>query len=512
MTELGENCGVAAVHIKKGSEYEGKAPYFLYRLLLNMQNRGQLGAGISTYDLGRGKLITTYKDLGTVNEVFKTSRPGKRDEIFNKCAGNIGIGHTRYATSGKDEKSYAQPFERYHGRKWKWFSFCFNGNIANFNILKKTLLGKTDYHMVYDTDSEIIMHYIARQLYTTKKRPDLMEVFQNLSKKLDGAYNIAFLDAYGTLAVIRDPLGIKPMCYAQMEDITLIASESAALNNCGFYDVKYLQPGEMILIKDNEFQIKRFAEKIKPKRCMFEWVYFANVSSILDEKSVYKARINLGKELAKLETEKVNKKDYIVIPVPDSSKPAGEGFAYELQLPSVEGLVRNRFVGRTFIESSERQSKVRNKFNVLREVIEGKKVFLVDDSIVRGTTTKNIVNYIKKVGKAREVHVRISCSPVIAPCFYGVDMSTVSELFAAKYVKYLKNGNLPIEIQQKMAKEIGADSLIYQTVEGLVKSIGFPKNELCTACVTREYITPCGKELYKESLKKKEKVNKRSYE
>ncbi|NQV08584.1 amidophosphoribosyltransferase [Candidatus Woesearchaeota archaeon] len=514
MTGVKENCGVAAVHIKKGSEHEGKAPYFLYRLLLNMQNRGQLSAGITTYNHERANLLDTYRSLGTVNEAFKSSIPQKQDGIFTKYAGNMGIGHTRYATCGEDGKSYAQPFERKHGRKWKWFSFCFNGNIANYSELKDVLMNKVEYHITYDTDSEIIMHYIARELYSTKIKPNYREIFRNISKKFDGAYNIAFIDALGSLVVVRDPLGIKPMCYAQKDDMTLIASESAALSNLGFYDIKFLQPGEMIIIKNDKLEIIRYAEKQEPKRCMFEWVYFSNVSSVFDERSVYKARTNLGKELAKMETEKINKKDYIVIPVPDSSKPAGEAYAFGLGLPTVEGLVRNRFVGRTFIESTERMARVRRKFSVLREVVEGKKVLLVDDSVVRGTTSKSIVKFLKEEGGAKEVHLRVSCPPIVSPCFYGIDMSSVSELFASKYKKEMKNSHIPKKVLKKMADEIGADSLIYQTVEGLVRSISYPENELCVSCLTGKYITPWGKKLYTKSLADAGNGNyeKRTYE
>jgi len=215
-----------------------------------------------------------------------------------------------------------------------------------------------------------------------------------------------------------------------------------------------------------------------------------------DGKPVYVSRTKLGKELAKLETEKATN-EHIVVPVPDTAKAAGDAFAYELGIPSREGLIRNRYVGRTFIEGSSRDDRVQNKYTVIKEVVEGKKVFLVDDSIVRGSTTGQIVRYLKKVGGVKEVHVRVTCPPIRGPCFYGIDMSTVSELLVPKFEKNPNSGEISKETCDKIAKEMGADSLIYQTVGGLVRSIGFPKSQLCTACITGEYPTLWGKKLIK---------------
>jgi len=245
---------------------------------------------------------------------------------------------------------------------------------------------------------------------------------------------------------------------------------------------------------------------------MFEWVYFANVSSIIDSKSVYEARWNLGKELAKLETEKASS-EHVIVPVPDTSKPVADALSYELGIPAKEGLIRNRYVGRTFIEGSSRHDKVQNKYTALRNVLEGKKVLLVDDSIVRGNTTKQLVRYLKEEGGAKEVHLRITCPPIRGPCFYGIDMSTVSELLVPRYEKNPVSGNISKDVCNKIARDAGAESLIYQTVEGLVRSIGLPKNNLCTACITCDYPTPWGQKLFKKAWENHRKgIKNRTYE
>jgi len=300
------------------------------------------------------------------------------------------------------------------------------------------------------------------------------------------------------MVILRDPYGFRPLCYGKVGDAFLAASESNALINCGITNYKDLKPGEMINITNGDIKIKKFAKTKKTSHCMFEWVYFSNVSSVLDGKSVYITRTNLGKELAKLETEDINEK-HIVVPVPDTAKAAGDSMAYELGIPSKEGLIRNRFVGRTFIEGASRQDRVQNKYTALKEILKGKKVILVDDSIVRGTTTKQIVGYLKKESKAKEIHLRVSCPPIRGPCFYGIDMSTVSELLVPQYEKKPVKEDISEKTRAKIAKDLGADSLIYQTIPGLIKSIGLPKNKLCMACLNGDYPTSCGKMLFKKA-------------
>ena len=367
--------------------------------------------------------------------------------------------------------------------------------------------------MIYNNETEIIMHFLARQL-KGDTRPDLVKVFSNLSQKFDGCYNIAFINAEGEMAIVRDPYGFRPLVYGFSEDkkVFMAASESVALVNCGIKDIKPLPPGHMVHISNGTIKIKKYADAKRSSHCMFEWVYFSNVSSVLDDRSVYITRTNLGKELAKLETKKIDK-DFIVVPVPDTAKAAGDAYAYELGIPSREGIIRNRYVGRTFIEGSSRHDKVQNKYTALRNVLEGKKVLLVDDSIVRGNTTKQLVRYLKEEGGAKEVHLRITCPPIRGPCFYGIDMSTVSELLVPRYEKNPVSGNISKDVCNKIARDAGAESLIYQTVEGLVRSIGLPKNNLCTACITCDYPTPWGQKLFKKAWENHRKgIKNRTYE
>ena len=512
LDEVHEECGIAAVYIKGDGDAANRALFYLYRLLLNLQNRGQLSAGITTYNPERLQILDTHKDLGHVNEVFRTSNKEKSFHIFKKYAGTKGIGHVRYATSGTEEKGVAQPFERHHGRKWKWFAFGFNGNLANFTELRNKILQRGEYHLTYNNDTEVIMHYISQAL-RTKRRPNLVKVFSSLAKKFDGCYNITYINAEGEIAIVRDPYGFRPLVYGYSSDkkVFMAASESNALLNCGIKDIRPLPPGYMIHIHDDKVDIKRFADSRRTAHCMFEWVYFANVSSILDGKSVYNTRTRLGQELAKLETQKLDN-DFIVVPVPDTAKAAGDAFAYELGIPSREGIVRNRYVGRTFIEGSSRYDKVQNKYTVIRRVLEGKKILLVDDSVVRGNTTKQLVRYLKEEGGAKEVHLRVSCPPIRGPCFYGIDMSTVSELLVPGYEKKPVSGDVSRELCNKIAKDVGADSLIYQSVQGLVKAIGLEGNSLCTACITGNYPTPWGKKLFLKAWENHRKgVKQRTY-
>jgi amidophosphoribosyltransferase len=405
----------------------------------------------------------------------------------------------RYATCGANDRSYAQPFERAHGCKWKWFSFAFNGQLANFAQLRDDLLGLRDYHLTRNLDTEVIMHYLSHEL-RGEKRPDLVEVFRNLSQRFDGAYNIVFMNAMGEMAVARDPQGFRPLCYAQEGPLFAAASESVPLQNLGFREVHALEPGEMILIQDNRVRKERFAPARRRSHCFFEWIYFANVASTLDDRSVYLSRAALGKELARQEHQLgivPLDDDTIVVPVPDTGKAAADAMAYELGVPSVEGLMRNRHIGRTFIEGQNRLDRVRMKYTPLREVLEGKRVLLIEDTIVRSTTLKSLLHHVRERGGAREIHVRVACPPIIAPCFYGIDMSTIGELFAPRF---MSGWHPTVEEQQAMALELGADSLFYLPLEAVARAIDLPDKHLCQACLTAEYPTPTGQRLYQLAL------------
>jgi amidophosphoribosyltransferase len=520
MAELYHECGIAAIYHFPSSHPSRLAPLagpehvsrLMPRMLLDLQNRGQLAAGFSTYHPQRQQLVATYKQIGSVIEAFRFNHQAKHDSIMRQYAGRAAIGHVRYATCGSNDVSYAQPFERAHGCKWKWFSLAFNGQLANFAQLRTALLDLTDYHLTRETDTEIIMHYLAHAL-RGDERPDLGEVFRGLSQRFDGAYNIVFLNAMGDMAIVRDPKGFRPLCWAQDGDLFAAASESVPLLNLGFRNIRSLAPGEMIIIQDGRIRFERFAPVQKTAHCFFEWIYFANVASTLDDRSVYLARAALGMELAREERRMGMvplDDDTIVVPVPDTGKAAADAMAYELKVRSVEGLMRNRYVGRTFIESQHRADRARLKYTPLREVLAGKRVLLVEDTIVRSTTMKSLLHEIRERGGAREIHVRIACPPIVAPCFYGIDMSTVRELFAPRYL----HGDAPTSAElNTMASDLGADSLYYLPLEAVARCIGLEESQLCRACLTGRYPTETGAHLYELALLNSEgPANGRTYE
>ncbi len=514
MSELNHECGIAAVYHLSGDQEsplcteEGplEISRLLPRMLQDIQNRGQLAAGMTTYSPDRPNLLDTLKDIGTVAEVFRMSHRGKYDALMNEYAGRAAIGHVRYATCGKDDRNYAQPFERQHIHKHKWFSFGFNGQLANYSELRAKLLREGEHHLARDTDTEIIMHELGRALSNAKPGTDVSEVFAEVVSQFDGAYSLAFLNAKGEMLLGRDPLGIKPLCYAIEDSLFAAASESVALLNLGFKpeNIHSLDPGHLIVVRPEGIKIKAFAESKRRAHCFFEWIYFANVASTLDDRSVYLSRTHLGEELARMETADGSvplDSDTIVVPVPDTSKAAADAMAYELGIPSREGLIRNRYSGRTFIEGGRaRKAKAASKYTPLREVLEGKRVFLVEDSIVRSTTMKVLLDRIRLLGGAKEIHVRVACPPIVAPCFYGIDMSTIDELFAPKF---LEDGVLTDESQRRMAATLGCDSLRYLPVESIARSIQLPVSKLCQACITGDYPTEHGQRLYNIALQQR---------
>lgn len=527
MSELHHECGVAAIYHLSG---RGRSPVctaegprevsrLLPRMLLDIQNRGQLAAGMSTYAPDRPRLLKTRRDVGTVTEVFRLNHRAKCEAIQRQMAGCAAIGHVRYATSGKDDRSYAQPFERQHIHKRKWFSFCFNGQLANYSVLKKRLLTDGDHHLSLDTDTEIILHEIGRILSSSPERLDWCEVLRRATSQFDGAYSLVLLTAEGEMVLARDPLGMKPLCYVHEGPLFAAASESVALLNLGFENeqIQSLAPGHAILIDPEQgMRIEKFAETSSPAHCFFEWIYFANVASTLDDRSVYLSRTRLGEELARAERAdsrfNFDRSDTIVVPVPDTSKAAADSLAFELGIPCREGLIRNRYAGRTFIEAGRaRKAKAASKYTPLREVLEGKRVILVEDSIVRSTTMGVLLDRIRQAGRAKEIHVRVACPPIIAPCFYGIDMSTIDQLIAPKY---FPDGQLTDADQQRLADDLGADSLRYLPVDALARAIDLPRASLCQACVTGEYPTKCGQALYQIALEYRggEADSKRTFE
>lgn len=506
MSQLHHECGLAAVYHLPGAAASPLCPAqgpeevsrLIPRILLDVQNRGQLSAGMTSYHPGRQKLLDTFRGVGTVSEVFQLGHRGEAESIMTRMAGRAAIGHVRYATCGHDDLNYAQPFERHHLQKHKWFSFGFNGQLANYAELRDKLLADDDHHLSRTTDTEIIMHEISREL-SGERRPPLVEVMRNVAGRFDGAYCLVLLNAVGEMVLARDPWGFRPLCYAIEGPLMAAASESVALLNLGFshQSIRSLQPGHLLSISGGEISIERFADSPRRSHCFFEWIYFANVASTLDDRSVYLARKSLGEELARLEDITIDD-NTIVVPVPDTSKCAADAMAYQLAVPSAEGLIRNRYTGRTFIEGTgTRANKAASKYTPLREVLQGKRVLLVEDSIVRSTTMRVLISRMRTVGLAKEIHVRVACPPIIAPCFYGIDMSTVSELFAPPFV----NEHRPqAEMFAEMARELGADSLRYLPVESIARALDRPTDELCRACVTGRYPTPHGQKLYQVAL------------
>ena len=522
MSDLHHECGIAAVYHLPGDPHplcpEGgpdEISRLMPRMLLDIQNRGQLAAGMTSYDPHRDQLLETHKDVGTVSEVFRLSHRGKAESLMRQYAGRAAIGHVRYATCGSEDRNYAQPFERHHLEKRKWFAFGFNGQLANFQELKEKLLSEADHHLARENDTEIIMHEISREM-SGDRRPRLVDVMRSVSRRFDGAYSLVLLNAQGDMLVARDPLGIKPLCYAKEGNLFAAASESVPLLNLGFQpeNIQSLPPGEAITITGGKFEIERFAEVQPTAHCYFEWIYFANVASTLDGRSVYLSRTALGEELARLEMAdgRVPLDEHtIVVPVPDTSKAAADAMAHRLGIPSREGLIRNRYAGRTFIEGGNRIKKAEAKYTPLGEVMRGKRIFLVEDSIVRSTTMRVLLNRIRKLGGAKEIHVRVACPPIVAPCFYGIDMSTVDELFAPKL---LKGRELTDEVQAEMAAALGAESLRYLPVDSIARAIGKPPSDLCQACITGKYPTLHGQKLYQIALENVGKADcaRRTYE
>jgi len=499
--DLHHECGVAALYWldkpagKVGSASRrvtnGDVAPLMPSMLLDLQNRGQLAAGMSTFNPGRAQILDTYKEVGTVIEAFCMSHPGKSTAILREYSGRAAIGHTRYATCGLDDSRYAQPFERHHGRLWKWFSFAFNGNLANYTQLRDQLLARRHYHFTLHTDTEIVMHSLAYRLRGDKPA-DLQKVMASLARTFDGAYNIVFLDAMGRMLIVRDPLGFRPLSWARQGRLFAAASESVALANMGFTDIRSLEPGHMIIVDNGSMRIEPFARPRRPAHCFFEWVYFSNVGSSMDGSDVYAARANAGRRLGDLEDQPIDD-SCIVVPVPDTAKAAADAFAYRTGVPCVEGLIRNRYVGRTFIQpGSTRGASARSKYTPLRSVLAGRRIFLVEDSIVRSTTLRALVRQVRRRGGAKEVHVRVACPPIVAPCFYGIDMSTLGELFATEFVPRGYKGTPDKRTQAKMAKALGVDSLRYLAVKDLAPCLEISRQSLCTGCVTGKYPTPHG--------------------
>lgn len=457
--EKNDCCGVVGVYSKKNKNV---AP-ILYKAMVALQHRGQDAAGIVVWNNG----FVQKKGRGLVTNIFK-----KRDLNIK---GKIGIGHTRYPTTGSCLIRDVQPFIN------KNIAVAHNGQISNYKILKHKLeKQKCKFHS--NVDSEIISYLLSEKL---KKHATLEQAVKHMMEKCDGAYSITAL-VKNTLIAFRDPNGIKPFVWGENENFIMFASESVALDINKIPYKGDLRAGEMAIVQNKKIKFKKIINA-QLHACMFEYIYFSRPDSNINGKNVIEVRKNLGKELAREHPAKVD----IVIEVPDSARTAASTYARELKIPYEEGLIKNRYIGRTFIMRTpkERTDAVRMKLNVVKNIVAGKRVALIDDSIVRGTTLKEIVSLIKNAG-AKEVHVRITCPPIVAPCFYGIEMSTYKEL--AAHTKTIP----------EIGKMLGADSIGYLSINGLKKAIGLP---ICAGCLDENYPTPYVKKLL---IKQKKTVNK----
>ena len=421
----------------------------IYYALHSMQHRGQESAGIATYN----DKIRVHKDMGLVTDVFKNAY----------LSGPCGIGHVRYSTTGGSRIENAQPLLINYLKGQ--FAIAHNGNIVNQDELRQSLesSGST---FTTTSDPEIIAKLIA---YHHTRTGDIVKALQSTMKQLVGSYSLTMLYD-NKLIGVRDPGGIRPLCLGKKDNAYYISSESCALDVIGAELVRDIKPSEIIVIDDG---IKtNMGPKGKQCHCMFEYVYFARADSIVDGRSIYQVRKNLGMNLAKEHPVKAD----IVCAVPDSGVTHAIGYAQASNTPYSECLMKNRYVGRTFImpDQKQRDLGVRVKLNPIKSEVIGKRIVLVDDSIVRGTTLRRIVQTLRDAG-AKEVHVRIASPPIKHPCLYGIDMQTSKEFIAAE------------RTVKEIGKTIGADTIVYQSMEGLTTAIGLQKGELCMACLCGEY-------------------------
>ncbi len=431
-------------------EDAGKIAYFS---LFSMQHRGQEASGISTSD---GNRLHTIKDRGLVTSIFKENK-------LATLKGNMAVGHNRYSTAGDDSILDAQPvFARYDLGE---MSIVHNGNFTNKDEIRNKLIKKGAIFQTF-MDTENLIHLIAKS-----DEDKLLDRIIDGVKKMEGAYSLVILSRTKMFA-IRDPYGFRPLSIAKLNDGYVVASETCAFDLVGAEYIRDVKAGELLIFEKNKEPISMQIMPEKSYKCIFEYIYFARPDSYLFGKSVYEARERMGAELAKelpIEAD-------MVVPVPDSGVAAALGYSKASGIPFELGIVRNHYIGRTFIEPTQeiRDLKVKLKLSPIKQFIQGKKLVVIDDSIVRGTTSKQIVRMLREAG-AKEVHMRISSPPTICPCFYGVDTPTKEELISNK----MSN--------EEICKHIGADSLAYLSIEGLLKSID--NNDIyCKACFDGKYL------------------------
>ncbi len=454
MDRLHEECGIVAIH------NHPEAATLAYLGLYALQHRGQEASGIVTYD---GERFYSKKGVGLVTQVFS-------EADLEELKGSAAIGHNRYATTGGSSVANIQPLSGQYADGE--LSMAHNGNLVNADALRDELK-QAGTVFQSTTDSEVILHLIARS-----KEETLIGQMIDALQQVRGAYSLVFLSKEGIVGV-RDPNGVRPLCLGRIKDGYAFASESCAFDLIGAEWIRDIEPGEMVHIHQTGIDSFRPFAKVAPAQCVFEYVYFARPDSLIFSRSAYGIRKRLGRELAR---ESAGVAADLVIAVPDSGVTAALGFVEESHIPYDTGLIRNHYVGRTFIEPQEkiRHFGVKIKLNAVREVLNGKRVVVVDDSIVRGTTSRKIVKMIRDAG-AKEVHMRVSSPQIVSPCFYGIDTPTHAELIASNHS------------EEEIRRYITADSLKYLSIDGMFRAV-YDSDEanrhFCTACFTGNYPIP----------------------
>jgi len=457
---LHESCGVFGIYAP--DEEVARLTFFA---LFALQHRGQESSGIATTD---GKKPQVYAKMGLVSQVFN-------EDSLDHLTGNIAIGHNRYSTRGSSRVTNVQPVMV--GKDNEAIAVAHNGNIINAEHLHKELSGH-GYTFHTSTDTEVIANLIL-----SSPEKDWVDRVKYAMHRLQGAYSLAIMTNH-TLFGVRDPFGVRPLCLGAINGGWVIASESCALDHIGASFIREIEPGEIVAITENGVDSYR-EETGRRALCIFEYIYFARPDSVINGRLLYLARQAMGAGLAEEHPVDAD----LVMGVPDSATAAGIGYSHKSGIPVGEVLLKNRYVGLTFIEPHQRirDLGVKLKFNPLPQILEGKRLVVVDDSIVRGTTTPQVVRLLRRAG-IKEVHMRICAPPIRYPCFFGVDMATRRELIAAqKTIPEIKDF-------------IGADSLGYLSVDGLIKAVALPKDTFCTACFTGDYPMPVQLEMDKLAL------------
>ncbi len=447
-----ESCGIVGLALNDRESDNAALP--IYYALYALQHRGQESTGITVHD---GKSAHTLKGMGLVPDVFKKYN-------LSDLKGFVGIGHVRYSTTGDSTIENSQPLiVNFMDRT---IAIAHNGNLVNSADLVAEFEAEGQVFLT-SSDTEVIARLLVKELLKT----DILGAVEEVMRRLVGSYSLTIL-VDDTLVVVRDPLGFKPLCLGELDGGYVVTSESAAIDTIGGKLIRDVRPGEVLVFKDGRYSSHHLFKAKNTAHCVFEYIYFARADSIIDGQLVYQTRIRIGERL--LDEHAIDAD--IISPVPDSGITFAIGYSKKSGIDYIEGLMKNRYIGRTFImpDQKMRETAVRLKLNTIRQNLEGKKVILMDDSIVRGTTSRRIVDMVRKAG-AEEVHMRIGSPPIMSPCYLGIDMATRDELVAAH------------KTVAGVEAVINADSLGYVSVEGLVEAVGIPEDDLCLGCLTGVY-------------------------